>query len=174
MLPQRGGTDPLNHSITYFRRVKLPASALLGSPAKPDDHRLAFFSKIFRVAVGTLAIGGMGLPALQVATCIAAQYSQRRTVNDKNGHKQPIMIFRTQHTPIAIALAQAYVMKAFHQVATAIFSSTTDMTICHGVGTILKVVTIGHAQRSLLELAERCGAQGLFEFNQLSSMHVGL
>ncbi|KAF7336927.1 hypothetical protein MVEN_02129100 [Mycena venus] len=174
MLPPRGCTEPLNHCITYFRRVRLPARALLGSPAKPKDFRLGFFSRIFRVAVGTLAIGGMGLPALQVATTICAQYSQRRNVTDKDGVKQPIMIFRTQHTPIAIALAQAYVMKAFHQVATAIFSNTTDVRIRHGVGTILKVVMINHAQRSLLELAERCGAQGVFDINQLSSMHKSL
>ncbi|KAJ7679133.1 acyl-CoA dehydrogenase NM domain-like protein [Mycena polygramma] len=174
MLPARGGTEPVNHSITYFRRVRLPARALLGSPAKPEDFRLDFFQRLFRVAVGTLAIGAMGLPALQVASCITAQYSLRRKVFDKDGRKQPIMIFRTQHSPIAIAVAQAYVMKAFHQVATAIFSSTTDMKICHGIGTILKVVMINHAQRSLLELAERCGAQGVFEINQLSSMHKAL
>ncbi|KAJ6507810.1 acyl-CoA dehydrogenase NM domain-like protein [Mycena vitilis] len=174
MLPPRGGTEPVNHSLTYFRRVRLPARALLGSPAKPEDLRLDFFQRLFRVAVGTLAIGAMGLPALQVASCITAQYSLRRKVFDKDGRKQPIMIFRTQHSPIAIAVAQAYVMKAFHQVATAIFSSTTEMKICHGIGTILKVVMINHAQRSLLELAERCGAQGVFEINQLSSMHKAL
>ncbi|KAJ7210493.1 acyl-CoA dehydrogenase NM domain-like protein [Mycena pura] len=174
LLPQRGGTEPLNHSITYFHRVKLPASALLGSSAKPKDARLAFFSRIFRVAIGTLAIGGQGLSALQVATSISAQYSHRRLITDNEGRRQPIIAFRTQHTPIAVALAQSYVMRALQQVATSIFSSTGDMPIRHGVATILKVVMINHAQRSLLELAERCGAQGLFEINQLSSMHKTL
>ncbi|KAJ7246589.1 acyl-CoA dehydrogenase NM domain-like protein [Mycena haematopus] len=174
LLPQRGGTEPLNHSLTYFDRVKVPASALLGSSAKAQDARFEFFSSIFRVAVGTLAIGGQGLSALQVATSISAQYSQRRIITDNEGRRQPIMAFRTQHAPITIALAQSYVMKALHQVATSIFSSTSNMPLRHGVSTILKVLMINHAQRSLLELAERCGAQGLFEYNQLSSMHKTL
>ncbi|KAJ7650883.1 acyl-CoA dehydrogenase NM domain-like protein [Roridomyces roridus] len=171
LLPQRGGSEPLNHCLTYFRRVRLPASALLGSPSKPKDVRIGFFSRIFRVAVGTLAIGGQGLSALQVATCITAQYSQRRTITDNEGRIQPIMVFRTQHTPIAIALAQSYVLKAMHQFAVTIFTSVTEMPVRHGIATILKVVITNHALRSLLDLAERCGAQGLFEFNQLSSMH---
>ncbi|KAF7360502.1 hypothetical protein MVEN_00781000 [Mycena venus] len=151
LLPQRGGSHPLNHSITYFRRVRLPAEALLGTPLAPANIRLSFFTNISRVAVGTLVLGSQGISALQVATFVAAKYSRRRTVTNNNGLQQPIIEFRTQHAPIVTALAQAYVTNALHQ-----------------------VVTINHAQRSLLDLMERCGAQGLFEMNQLSSMHKTL
>ncbi|KAJ7104520.1 acyl-CoA dehydrogenase NM domain-like protein [Mycena belliarum] len=172
LLPQRGGSHPLNHSLTYFYNVRLPAAALLGSRLKPKDPRLSFFTSIFRVAVGTLALGSQGLAALQVATYITAQYSRRRTVTNNEGGQQPIIEFRTQHTPIAIALAQSYVLNALHQVVTQIFSlPTSDGPIRHGIATILKVVTLNHTQRSLLDLMERCGAQGLFEMNQLSAMH---
>ncbi|KAJ6624206.1 acyl-CoA dehydrogenase NM domain-like protein [Mycena sp. CBHHK59/15] len=175
LLPPRGGSHPLNHSITYFRKVRLPKSALLGSPSKPKNVRLVFFSSIFRVAVGTLALGSQGLSALQMATYIAAKYSHRRTVINNDGREHAIITFRTQHTPIVMALAQSYVMKALHHVATRIFSHpTADGRIRHGVATVLKVVMINHAQRSLLELTERCGAQGLFEVNQLSTMHKTL
>ncbi|KAJ7691743.1 acyl-CoA dehydrogenase NM domain-like protein [Mycena rosella] len=172
LLPQRGGSHPLNHSITYFHRVRLPSEALLGNRLKPKDPRLSFFTGIFRVAVGTLVLGSQGISALQVAAYITAQYSQRRTVTNNDGVQQPIIEFRTQHTPIVTALAQAYVLNALHQVVTRIFSlPTADGPIRHGIATILKVVTINHAQRSLLDLMERCGAQGLFEMNQLSAMH---
>lgn len=140
---------------------------------KPKNPRLGFFTGIFRVAVGTLVLGSQGLSALQVGAYIAAQYSRRRTVTNNEGLQQPIIEFRTQHTPIVTALAQAYVMQALHQVITRIFSiPTMGAEVRHGVATILKVVTINHAQRSLLDLMERCGAQGLFEMNQLSTMHV--
>ncbi|KAJ7461834.1 acyl-CoA dehydrogenase NM domain-like protein [Mycena galericulata] len=175
LLPQRGGSHPLNHSITYFRKVRLPAEALLGTRIKPKNPRLAFYTSISRVAVGTLVLGSQGLSALQVATYITAQYSRRRTVTNHKGVPQPIIEFSTQHTPIVTALAQAYVMKALHQVVTGIFSlPTMGAEVRHGVATILKVVTINHAQRSLLDLMERCGAQGLFEMNQLSTMHKTL
>ncbi|KAJ6546340.1 acyl-CoA dehydrogenase NM domain-like protein [Mycena sp. CBHHK59/15] len=175
LLPQRGGSHPLNHSITCFRRVRLPAEAWLGSSLRPKNTRLSFFANIFRVTVGTLVLGSQGISALQVATYITAQYSRRRTVTNNDGVQQPIMDFRTQHTPIVIALAQSYVMNALHRVVTQIFSHpTADGPMRHGVATILKVVTINHAQRSLLDLMERCGAQGLFEMNQLSTMHKTL
>ncbi|KAJ7078065.1 acyl-CoA dehydrogenase NM domain-like protein [Mycena epipterygia] len=175
LLPERGGSHPLNHSITYFRGVRLPAEALLGSRLKPKNPRLTFFTSISRVAVGTLVLGSQGISALQVATYITAHYSRRRTVTNTDGVQQSIMEFRTQHTPIVIALAQSYVLNALHQVVTQIFShATAEGPIRHGVATILKVVTINHAQRSLLDLMERCGAQGLFEMNQLSTMHKTL
>ncbi|KAJ7822923.1 acyl-CoA dehydrogenase NM domain-like protein [Mycena leptocephala] len=175
LLPPRGGSHPLNHSLTYFDKVRLPPGALLGSPSKPKDPRLAFFASIFRVAVGTLALGSQGLSALQIGTHITYHYSRRRTVTDNEGRVQPIMTFRTQQTPIVTALAHSYVMKALYQVATQVFSQPgTDWSIRHGIATILKVVMINHAQSSLLELAERCGAQGLFEVNQLSAMHKTL
>lgn len=135
--------------------------------------RLSFFSNISRVAVGTLVLGSQGISALQVATTVVAQYSRRRTVINSEGVQQPIIEFRTQHAPIVTALAQAYVTDALHRVVTRIFSHpNADGPLRHGVATILKVVTINHAQRSLLDLMERCGAQGLFEMNQISTMHA--
>ncbi|KAJ7777454.1 acyl-CoA dehydrogenase NM domain-like protein [Mycena metata] len=172
LLPQRGGSHPLNHSLTYFRRVRLPSSALLGTPLRPKNTRLAFFTNISRVTIGTLLLGSQGISALQLATYIVASYSRRRTVTDNDGLQQPIINFRTQHAPIVTALAQSYVVGALHKIVTQFFSHpSADGPIRHGLAAILKVVTINHAQRSLLELMERCGAQGLFEMNQLSSMH---
>lgn len=165
----------MNHSLTYFNRVRLPFSALLGSPEKPADARNAFLYNISRVAVGTIAIGSLGVPALQVSSFIASRYSLRRKVIDNEGNPKPIMAFRTQKIPIMTAIAQAFVMQALHTWAVAIFTNQSlDCRVRRAVATILKVVMIQHAQEAHLNLGDRCGAQGLFEVNQLSGMHVRL
>jgi acyl-CoA oxidase len=148
-------------------------SALLGSLEKPKDPRTSFLSLISRVAVGTIAIGSLGVPVLQVASYIAARYSHRRMVTDSKGLTKPIMSFRTQNTPILTALAQSFVMMAFHQVAVKAFMERTqDVRVRHAIATILKVVMMQHSQAASLGLGDRCGAQGLFEANQLSVMFV--
>lgn len=172
-LPPRGGSRPLNHALTYFYQVRLPSCSLLGSPERSADPKKTFFDNISRVAVGTIAIGSLGVPALQVAAYIAAQYSWRRTVIDQNGAQRPIISFRTQHAPIVTALAQAKVLKAFHVGCVKIFlSPRTPESSRTAIAVILKVVMMQFGFKSLFELSDRCGAQGLFEANQISSMLV--
>ncbi|KAJ3572734.1 hypothetical protein NP233_g2896 [Leucocoprinus birnbaumii] len=171
VLPHRGGSRPLNHSLTYFNNVRLPMSALLGSLEKPKDQRASFLGLISRVAVGTIAIGSLGVPALQVASYIAARYSMRRTITDSKGLIKPIISFQTQKGPILTALAQSFVMKAFHEAAIRVFKEKNqDFNVQHAIATILKVVMMQHGQAANLGLGDRCGAQGLFEANQLSVM----
>lgn len=173
VLPHRGGSRPVNHSLTYFKNVQLPLSALLGTLEKPDDQRKSFLNLISRVAIGTIAIGSLGIPALQVASYIAAKYSMRRTITDSMGVTKPIISFQTQKGPILIAIAQSFVMKAFHEVSIKNFmEKTDDPRIQHAIATILKVVMMQHSQAANFGLGDRCGAQGLFEVNQLSVMSV--
>jgi len=83
------------------------------------------------------------------------------------------MSFRTQKTPIVTAVAQSFVMQALHKKAAAIFCDTLiDERVRHAVAAIFKAVVLGHTQAATLELGDRCGAQGLFEVNQLSAMQV--
>lgn len=165
----------MNHSLTYFRKLRLPSTALLGSDQKPADPRAAFFANISQVAIGTIAIGSLGVPALQVSSYIAAKYSLRRTVVDPKGIRKPIFAFRSQKTPILTALAQSFVMQALHEWAVVQFiNPKTDPRVRHGIASILKTVMIQHAQTANLSLGDRCGAQGLFEHNQLAGMHVSL
>ncbi|KAJ7470761.1 acyl-CoA dehydrogenase NM domain-like protein [Mycena latifolia] len=175
LLPQRGGARPVNHSLTYFHNVRVPFSALLGTDTTPESPRDTFFSNIARVAVGTIAIGSLGVPALQVSSFIAAKYSIRRTVVDAEGVRKPIMSFQTQKIPILTALAQSFVMTAFHVKAVSMFCNTSlENGVRHAIACILKVVMIEHAQRAHLTLGDRCGAQGLFEVNQLTAMHADM
>ncbi|KAJ7149194.1 acyl-CoA dehydrogenase NM domain-like protein [Mycena crocata] len=175
VLPQRGGSRPVNHSLTFFRNVRIPFSALLGTDTKPDDPRTEFFQNISRVAVGTIAIGSLAIPALQVASVIASKYSIRRTIVDAQGTRKTIMSFQTQKIPILSAVSQSFVMQAFHDKAVTVFADMKlDPRVRHAIASILKVVMIEHAQTAHLTLGDRCGAQGLFEVNQLTAMHADM
>lgn len=64
-------------------------------------------------------------------------------------------------------------MKAFYQAAVKNFmEKTQDIRVRHAFGTILKVIMMQHGQAANLGLGDRCGAQGLFEANQLSVIFV--
>ena len=142
LLPQKGGSRALNHSLTYFRHVRLPSHALMGPLEMPENKRLAFLMNIYRVAVGTIAVSAVADPSLQIGAYIAARYSQRRKVYDHAapGKQISIIEFRTQKTPIVTALAQAYVMRALLNYSTKIFGDQDeDMRVRHAVATIAKV-----------------------------------
>ena len=173
VLPPRGGSRPINHSLTYFSHVRLPSTALLGSINRPRDPRASFFGKIYRVAIGTIALSSLGIPSLQVASYIAARYSLRRHVVDSNGVSKPIISFQTQKQPILTAVAQSFVLQAMHKQAVALFMDhSLDPRLRHAVATVHKVSMIQTAQWANFVLGDRCGAQGLFEANQLPAMHV--
>ncbi|KAH8989801.1 acyl-CoA dehydrogenase NM domain-like protein [Lactarius hatsudake] len=172
LLPPRGGSKPINHSLTYFSHVWLPPTALLGSIQKPRDPRASFFAKIYRVAVGTIALSSLGIASLQVSAYIAARYSLRRHVVDANGVSKPIISFQTQKQPILTAIAQSFVLHEMHkQAVTWFMDSSLDSRVRHAVATVHKVAMVQTAQRANFALGDRCGAQGLFAVNQLPVMH---
>jgi acyl-CoA oxidase len=173
VLPPRGGSRPLNHSLTSFDHVRIPPTALLSGIEKPKDPRSSFFNKINRVAVGTLALSSLCIPSLQVASYVAARYSLRRTIVDASGALKPIMSFQTQKQPILTAIAQAFVLGAMHKQAVTWFTNPKlDPRVQHAVATVHKAVVVQASQTANLVLGNRCGVQGLFEANQFSVMHV--
>lgn len=87
----------------------------------------------------------------------------------------PILSFRTQQTPILHALAQGFVLDAFYQQATEWFSklSPKDVNQRNSIAAIVKATMIGHWRRTGCNLADRCGAQGMFDCNQILPLEVG-
>ncbi|KAF9457437.1 hypothetical protein BDZ94DRAFT_1292410 [Collybia nuda] len=153
LLPYRGGSNPVNHSLTSFSNVYLPPSALLRHASGNEDcessatRRLEFLASIWRVAVGSLSLAALAIPNLQISALIAARYSQRRTVATPGG-RVPLITFTTSHAP------------------------DLDPRVRHGVATAMKVVAVQHAQEGNLELSERCGNQGLFGHNQMATLYA--
>ncbi|KAF8888997.1 acyl-CoA dehydrogenase NM domain-like protein [Infundibulicybe gibba] len=161
LLPPRGGTNPVNHSITSFKHVRIPYSALLGSTDKPGHPRAAFLECIQRVSVGSIALACTGLVGMEAVAYIGMKYSLRRMVGPPS-HQSPILKFRTQQIPTLTALAQYF------------SNFDIDFRMRHAVAACMKAVVIQCAQVATLSLSERCGAQGLFAINQMSVIHAEL
>jgi acyl-CoA oxidase len=131
-------------------------------------------SSIWRVAVGSLALASIAIPDLQMSSYIAARYFQRRHVTNVYGNLSPILSYRTQQLPLMHAIAQAFVLKALYKWAIGQFTDRNlDARVRHGVAACCKAVMVQHAQAANCSLSERLGAQGLFEYNRLSTFYVG-
>ncbi|KAK1966808.1 putative acyl-CoA oxidase [Colletotrichum sublineola] len=168
VLPVRPGTKPLDHSITTFRHVRLRPEALLGSALQADNMREDFLAQIWRVSVGTLSLSIMGVSAIRVAGCIAAMYSQRRLVGQ--GTKLPVIQFSTQQRPILKALAHGEVLHAYALWSVGEFMNPKhSVDVRRGIATAFKALVV-RSSRLLSELAERCGWQGLYAYNQISEL----
>lgn len=171
ILPTRPGTKPLDHSITTFEHVRLSRNALLGSISKSEDERADFLRQIGRVSIGTLSLSIMGVSAIKVGTHIAGTYSQRRTITTPGGHTRvPIMSFSTQQRPIIEGWVQGKILGLYaHWTVKAFMNANHGPLTRHALATIFKS-TVVRASRILNELAERCGWQGLFAYNQISEL----
>lgn len=172
LLPERGGPNPVNHAVTTFSNVRLPPQSILGSRGKSTSPRIDLPQMMWRVVCGTMAIGCLTLPIMKCCATIGAMYSLRRHIGGPH-NRLPIMHFRTQQIPVLTLTAQVYVMEAFIQWGTRFFSDTTiDYRVRHAVAGILKATIVGHANVGGTAISDRCGVQGLFAHNQLTTMHV--
>ena len=172
-LPTRPGTKPLDHAITSFDHVLLSSKALLGPLSKARDQKADFFWQIQRVSVGTLSLSILGVSSIKVASRIAALYSQRRlTTATHGGARVPILAFSTQQRPIIRGLVDGIVLEALARWTIQQFvDSNLVPSVRHGVATVFKT-TVSQASHVLQELAQRCGWQGLFAYNQISELDL--
>ncbi|KAK0234214.1 hypothetical protein IW262DRAFT_1470776 [Armillaria fumosa] len=144
VLPSRNGSSPLNHAITTFHHVRLPPSALLGELDNSVDVRLS----LWRVGVGAISLSTIAMTCLKVASSTVYRYSLRRHVG----------------IPIFTAVAQAL------KTCTRNFmDDSAGFQTRHAVATIFKAMVVEPALRTHYDLSVRCGAQGLFEYNQVIS-----
>lgn len=175
LLSPRGGVHPVNHALTSFNHVYLPQSSILCDSLLAPNVKAAFFNNISRVVVSTLSMGALGVTALRVVTFVAAKYSQRRTIIDPISQSpRAIISFSTQYLPILIAVSQTMVLDAISQASRDWFVRTSSSATRHLVAAVCKVTIVRLASDMTLTLGDRCGAQGLFEVNQLSVLHVSL
>ncbi|KAJ6509202.1 hypothetical protein C8R47DRAFT_12821 [Mycena vitilis] len=181
LLPPRGGSTPVRHSITAFNHVVLPQSALLQrdipanqSTGSDETKRLDYLMAIWRVAIGSLALAATTIPGLARSAYIAAMYSKRRRVHaGLSASPVPIIQLKTQYTPILTAFAQSIVLAESYKSATELFRDpSVDFRVRHGIAACFKAVALLHMQDAGLALSERCGAQGLFNYNEICELHA--
>ncbi|RAL13722.1 putative acyl-CoA oxidase [Aspergillus homomorphus CBS 101889] len=167
-LPPRTGAQPIDHALTYFNRVQLPFSALLGSLEKPRNERDEFLKTIHRVSAGTLFLSSGCIPLLKMAIYNASKFSFRRKILGHDGQPMPVIRFRTQHLPILHAIARVYVLQAFLiQAAMGFRDPKADPRVRHAIATAFKAVAIQNFQTSIKALNEGCGWHGYYERNQI-------
>lgn len=115
------------------------------------------------------------LPALRTSSYIAARYSLRRKTIDPSGREIPIITFQTQKIPILTAVAQSFVMDRFLDWGIANFrDKKLDHRVRHAISSLTKTIMVFTTQDSQYNIADRCGAQGLFEVNQITATFVSL
>lgn len=172
LFPSRPGAKAIDHAMTSFRHVPLPAEALLGHlHSPPKDERKEFLRAIHRVTVGTLCLSTSNAAVLRLSGCIAGRYSAKRRVGAPN--PVPILSFSTQYGPIARILAHAVVFDKYALEATQIFiRNFGNLDMQNVIAGVYKATVIDYTQKALGELVERCGWQGLFAHNQVSRLQA--
>jgi acyl-CoA oxidase len=173
-MPTRGGAKHVDHAVTSFNHVRLPAEAMLGDLDRPKDLRLNFLAVIWRVAVGSIALITRTAPGLKMSAYIAGKYSLYRMVKGPDGRPMPIMAFRTQQLPILHALCAGYVLEALNVRGAALFVNNSDHRVQHGIAAAVKAVMAHHSSQWHVQLGARCGAQGLYAYNQIFELEVSL
>lgn len=119
-----------------------------------------------------MAFGNLTVTLMKGFVTIGTMYSLRRHVGSPE-HRVPILQFRTQQLPLLTLTAQTYVMEAFLKWSMKLFSDTSiDYRVRHAVAGITKATAVGHAYAGGMDISERCGAQGLFAHNQMTTMLV--
>lgn len=113
------------------------------------------------------------LSSLKTAVYVAGTYSLRRLIRNPEGKKVPIISFRTQQRPIFHTLAQIAVLEPYATEMIGRYSKEKSDVVKHGLGTSFKAHLAAVTQKSLIELSERCGSQGLFGYNQIIESQLG-
>ncbi|RAL14815.1 acyl-CoA dehydrogenase NM domain-like protein [Aspergillus homomorphus CBS 101889] len=173
VFPPRPGANPIDHALTYFDRVQLPFSALLGGKQgrleKSNNERDNFLATIHRMPAGTLFLAGGCIPLIKMAVYNSSKFSFRRHILGHDGQPMPVIDFRTQHLPILHAIARAHVLQAFliHAGMSFCDRNITDPRVRHAFATIFKAVTTHHFQTSLESVNKGCGWHGYYDRNQI-------
>lgn len=178
-MPPRSGTQPFDWSITRFHNVQLPPTALVSSDpndlSRPLNPSSAWWMQIWRIPYGTLVVAAPWIPALKATAYTGGRYSMIRTILGKGNKPFPIIGFRTQQLPIMHTAATAIVMdKWFPSMIDAVMDSTNSPKVRHAFAVITKTTVMRHFQRCVSEVAERCGAQGTYEYNHMAKLQVKL
>ncbi|TCD59765.1 hypothetical protein EIP91_011521, partial [Steccherinum ochraceum] len=173
-LPVRCGSA-LDYSMTRFDHVHLPSTAFLGkSLDPPQDRRTLLHAYIWRIPIGTSAIGMPAVVSAKILACIAADYSMRRHVGPPE-ERVPIISFRTQSLPVLYAVAVAHVFSAWmEQVQIFYMDRANAFETWISLGAVFKATVNRMAAQATRDLGERLGAQGLFPQNHTGILETDL
>jgi acyl-CoA oxidase len=175
-LPARTGTSPLDFSLTSFSNVFLPHTALLGPldlSSKTSPSREAWWSEVWRLTHGSMAVAAPVVQALKHAAYIGGKYSSHRHILGKDLSPIPLITIPTQQWPIIQGIALSFVLEAWYRrCAASITSRQFNHEVLHGISVTVKATVFRYFQQCSDTIAERCGAQGTFEWNEMARLSV--
>ncbi|MFF8902495.1 acyl-CoA dehydrogenase [Streptomyces lydicus] len=168
------GTGPIDHCLTSFESVSLPAHALLegehGSisgngtiSSNVANPRRRFLHAIRRVTPGKLCMSALSCGISRAALAIAVHYAHHRHVSGTGGSTIPLSAHRSHHARLIGPLAATYALTLLHRTVVHAWASADDgqrQALERDVA-LLKARATWTAQDIVLEARECCGAHGL-------------
>lgn len=187
LLPARTGS-PVDHCLTTFDRLRLPASALLGGDhgrlaadgsltSAVGSRRKRFLRSIGRVTEGKLCMSASGVGVSRAALAIAVRYAGVRHISGTAaGSRVPLAAHRSHTDRLLTACATVYAMTFLHRAATRAWAGRTPegRARTERLVAVTKAWTTWQARDVLIECRERCGAQGLFPANGLAEFPLDI
>ncbi|NJP69030.1 acyl-CoA dehydrogenase [Streptomyces spiramenti] len=180
-LPVRAGT-PVDHSLTSFDRVTLPASALVQGPhgrilsdgrfaSEVGGVRRRFLHSIDRVTTGKLCMSACAVGVARSAVAIAARYGALRTVSGPAaGSRVPLTAYRPHRERLLTATTTAYAMTFLHREVTDRWTGRhPDQEAAARLVAVAKGWLTWRGREVVVESRERCGARGMFPVNDLAA-----
>jgi acyl-CoA oxidase len=178
-LPYYGAVD---HAITTFDRVRLPRWALLSGK---DNHlsrdgefstslansREIFFNSLRRVDWGKFVLTASIVPGLKLSLALATHYALTRALSTHSGRPVPL----ADHAYHRRALARSYVRGLG---AVALYEGLKEKHLPNGLrdparfrtdAGLTKALCVELAREVVGECMQRCGAQGKFMRNRIST-----
>lgn len=184
-LPERAGSA-LDHCVTAFDHVQLPAHALLeGEQGRLADDgtftssisnpRARFLHSIRRVTPGRLSMAACSIGVARSALHIATLYAHHRYVAGRPD-RVPIAAHRTHAERLVTRIAQTYAMTFLHRQNVRAWATCTPHNRDRTERDIAlaKAWLTWTARETVIEARERCGAQGMIPFNGLSGLAEAL
>lgn len=184
-LPERASA-PLDHALTSFDHVRVPASALLQGPhgrlradgaftSNSASPRAQLLAAIGRVTVGKIAMTGASVGVARASLAIAVRYAHHRIITGRPD-PVPIAAHRTHSARLITPLAQTYAANFLHRTTLHRFAAkaTHDDSQIEQTIALTKAWITWTAQRIASESRERCGAQGMFQFNGVGGQAAAL
>jgi len=161
-------TSPVDHCVTGFDQVRLPASALLGafpSGRSAGTGRQRFLRAIGRVTPGKLCMSACGVGVAKTAVTIAMRHAHSRHTADLTpGSTVTLFEHRAHQTRLIDAVATTYAATALHRYAVRRWVEATpeDRPEAERLVAITKGWTTWRGRAVAIECRERCGARGVF------------
>ncbi|MEJ8654805.1 acyl-CoA dehydrogenase [Streptomyces sp. MS1.AVA.3] len=179
-LPERIGT-PLDHCVTAFDRVQLPAEALLEGKhgqissngtftSNLSNPRQRFLASIARVTPGKLCMSAAAIGVARASLAIAVNYAHHRHISGFDNGLVPIAAHRSHHERLISRLATAFAMTYLHRQTLRTWAAHDDdnrKTAERDVA-IAKAWITWHGREIATESRERCGAHGMFPLNGIA------